>query len=137
MKPEAQFVAGLLLLLTVVPCNVYAGLFGPSNYDECVAKYTKNTESNTAVTVIAYACKNKFIEKVNSDYSDCVFDYVPSVVSDSAATIVANACKYKYIEKTRIKYANCILDEVPEVKTDRAATVTAHSCNNRYPGFFD
>ncbi|WP_419174384.1 hypothetical protein [Desulfosediminicola sp.] len=111
----------------------HAFIFGPSNYDECISEYTKEAESNRAVTIIAHACRYKFKEKGNQKYSDCIFDYAPGVLSDRAATIIAHACRYKYIERSRIKYANCILDEVPEVKTDRAATIVAHTCKNKYP----
>ncbi len=122
-----------ILILFVGHNSAFAWIFGPSNYDECISEYTKDTESNRAVTIIAFACKHKFKEKVKEKYADCIFDYVPGVLSDRAATIVAYACKFKYIENTRIKYANCILDEVPGVKTDRAATVVAYSCKNRHP----
>ena len=129
-----------IALITLMACNpAYAWFFEPSNYDECVSKYTKDTESNRAATIIAYACKNKYVEKVNREYAECIFNHVPGIVSDRAASIVAYACKYKFIENRRMDYANCVLDEVPEVKTDSAATVVAHSCDNRYPlpGFFD
>ena len=123
-----------MVLITLMACNpAYAWFFEPSNYDECVSKYTKDTESNDAVTVIAIACKNKYKDKVNRKYAECVFAHAPSIVSDRAAVIVAIACKKKFIENTRIEYANCVLGEVPEVKTDSAAVVVAHSCSNRYP----
>ena len=122
-----------ILILFVSYNSAFAWIFGPSNYDECISEYTKHTESDRAVTIIAYACKHKFKEKVKIKYADCIFDYVPRVMTDRAAIIIAYACKYKYIENTRIKYANCILDEVPGVKTDRAATVVAYSCKNKHP----
>ena len=124
----------VLLLLTLMVSNpAYAWFFEPSNYDECVSKYTKKTESSRAVTIIVYACKHKYKDRVKQEYADCIFDHASGVVSDRAATIVAYACKNKFIEKTRIEYANCVLDEVPGVMTDRAATVVAYSCKNRYP----
>lgn len=122
----------LLLLALMVSNPAYAWFFDPSNYDECVSKYTKETESSRAVTIIAYACKHKYKDRVKQEYADCIFDHASGVVSDRAATIVAYACKNKFIEKTRIEYANCVLDEVPGVMTDRAATVVAYSCKNRY-----
>lgn len=123
----------VIFILVASHNSAFAWIFGPSNYDECVTEYTKDAGSNRAVTVIVFACKYKFKEKVNKEYADCIFDHVPRVLSDRAATVIAFACKYKYIEDTKIDYANCILDEVPEVKTDRAATVVAYSCKNRYP----
>lgn len=123
-----------MALVVMLGCDsAHAWFFGPSNYDECLVEYSKDTESNRAVTIIAYACKHKFKENIMQAYAECIFDYVPGVVSDRAATIVSYACKYKHIENKRIKYANCILDEVPGVKTDRAASVVSYSCGDRYP----
>jgi hypothetical protein len=123
----------VMLFALMISNSANAWLFGPSNYDECVSKYTKDTESNRAVTIIAYACKYKYNENIKVKYAECIFEHVPGVVSDRAATIVAYACSNKFIENTEIEYADCVLDEVPEVKTDRAATVVAYSCKNRHP----
>lgn len=120
------------LVVLLEPGSASAWFFGPSNYDECVRKYTKNTESSTAVDVITYACDKKFNKKIDSDYADCVFNYVPGNVSDTAARVITYACVDKYIDNKYINYANCILDEVPGVKTDRAATVLTYSCKHRY-----
>lgn len=125
------FITVLTTLMAFSPA--YAGFFEPSNYNECLSKYPKDTESNRAVHLIAIACKYKYKENVNVEFAECIFDYAPDIVSDRAATIVGNACKFKFIENTNIDLANCLLDEVPEVKTDSAASAVAASCRNRYP----
>ena len=124
-------VAFTFLLLLSFPA--YAWIFGPSNYDECVAKYTKNTESDKAVKLIAIACRLKFKERENIEYADCLLKHVPGIVSDKAATIVQIACKLKHIEKRRVAFADCVLANVPEVKSNSAAAIITGSCNSRYP----
>jgi hypothetical protein len=42
-----------------------AGLFGPSNYDECVLDRMQGVKSDLAARVIIAACSNKFSSKKN------------------------------------------------------------------------
>lgn len=37
-----------------------AGLFGPSNYDDCVLEGVKNAKTDAAVSAVISACTNKF-----------------------------------------------------------------------------
>lgn len=37
-----------------------AGLFGPSNYDECVLDGVKDAKTDMAARLVAQACRNKF-----------------------------------------------------------------------------
>jgi len=39
-----------------------AGIFGPSNFDECVLQSMKGVTSDAAARIIARACRNKFPE---------------------------------------------------------------------------
>lgn len=43
--------------------NVYAGLFGPSNYEECLLENMKGVTSDEAANAIKYACATKYSEK--------------------------------------------------------------------------
>jgi len=45
----------------------YAGLFGPSNYEECVLENMKGIQSNTAAGAVMQACRKKFPQKVESN----------------------------------------------------------------------
>lgn len=38
----------------------HAGLFGPSNFDDCVLEGVKNAKTDTAVNAVMMACANKF-----------------------------------------------------------------------------
>lgn len=44
----------------MVPLTCYSGLFGPSNYEECVLENMKGVVSDQAARQIAHACYEKF-----------------------------------------------------------------------------
>jgi hypothetical protein len=54
----------LLVFLINLPINSYAGLFGPSNYDECALDVSKTAKTDMAVRVGLEACRSKFKQKV-------------------------------------------------------------------------
>lgn len=56
--------ATLVLSLIFGSGITQAGLFGPSNYDECVLEGIKDAKTETAARMVAQACRNKFPEKV-------------------------------------------------------------------------
>lgn len=51
---------GAGLLTTLLSMNANAGLFGPSNYDECVLDGVKDAKTEMAARLVAQACRNKF-----------------------------------------------------------------------------
>lgn len=48
------------LCLLTTPLTCYSGLFGPSNYEECVLENMKGVVSDQAARQIAHACYEKF-----------------------------------------------------------------------------
>lgn len=61
-----MFYLRLLLIsafLTLYSNNLYAGLFGPSNYDECLLENLKGVNNNHAVALITQSCQDKFLKK--------------------------------------------------------------------------
>ena len=48
----------LTFLMTISPAH--AGVFGPSNFDECILDKMQGVTSNTAASAIWLACRNKF-----------------------------------------------------------------------------
>jgi hypothetical protein len=52
-----------LLFLSSVSLS-HAGLFGPSNYEECVLENVKTAQTNRAVSVVMRMCQDKFPQKV-------------------------------------------------------------------------
>jgi len=46
-----------------VPVSVLAGLFGPSDYDECILDSMKGVTSDKAALLIRRACGNKFADE--------------------------------------------------------------------------
>lgn len=50
----------LLLLALLGPSASYGGLFGPSNYDECITDSMKGVSSDVAARAIIESCRNLF-----------------------------------------------------------------------------
>lgn len=65
--PFIRYAASISLLTSVWISPVYAGLFGPSNYEECVLENMKGIQSNTAAGAIMQVCRKKFPQKVESN----------------------------------------------------------------------
>ena len=53
----------LFLAAVLFSNSSHAGLFGPSNYEECIIKEAKNAKTEAAVSVIRQACMKKFPTK--------------------------------------------------------------------------
>ena len=50
----------LIILFFSLTKNGHAGLFGPSNYDECILENTKGIASDDAANLVRQACRDKF-----------------------------------------------------------------------------
>lgn len=50
----------LLILISSTPLPVFAGWFGPSNYDECILESMKGVTSDKAAILIERSCRKKF-----------------------------------------------------------------------------
>jgi len=48
------------ILLTLLSVNSYGGIFGPSNYEECVLDGLKNTKTESSVYLLRQTCQQKF-----------------------------------------------------------------------------
>lgn len=63
--------SGMLALSLLCATGVaQAGLFGPSNYDECVLDGVKDAKTETAARMVAQACRNKFPMKTSPPVTD-------------------------------------------------------------------
>ena len=55
----------ITILLFLLPASLsHAGLFGPSNYEECVLENVKTAQTKESVGVVVMMCQDKFPEKV-------------------------------------------------------------------------
>jgi hypothetical protein len=52
-----------LMMLAVMSSPAAAGLFGPSNYDECVLTNLKGVSSDMGARMVAAACARQFPDK--------------------------------------------------------------------------
>lgn len=57
------FLVAALFTVFLIPNISYAGLFGPSNYDECILDSMKGVTNDKAAISIRNACWNKFPSK--------------------------------------------------------------------------
>jgi hypothetical protein len=62
-----HFVFMSLLMMFGCSLPAVAGLFGPSNYEECVLENMKGIQSNTAAGAVMQACRKKFPQKIESN----------------------------------------------------------------------
>lgn len=63
----------IFLLFFLMQSNAYAGwLWGPDNFEECVAENIKTVSSETAAQAINMACRGLFPEKKYKNYEECV-----------------------------------------------------------------
>ena len=55
----------ITILLFLLPVSLsHAGLFGPSNYEECVLENVKTAQTDRAVSAVMLMCQDKFPKKV-------------------------------------------------------------------------
>lgn len=59
----------LFALILVLCTTANAGLFGPSNFEECILDQMKNIKSDSAADAVTYACRIKFPPKETSTYT--------------------------------------------------------------------
>ncbi len=50
----------IMLLFVMLNSSTYAGIFGPSNYEDCVLQGLKEAKTETAVYVLKEMCASKF-----------------------------------------------------------------------------
>jgi hypothetical protein len=62
-KPRNPVIKASCIALLLAVTNSHAGLFGASNYDECVLDSMKGVTSDVAARAIMKSCKDKFAAK--------------------------------------------------------------------------
>ncbi|MCX5719255.1 MAG: hypothetical protein NT055_04690, partial [Nitrospirae bacterium] len=126
--------------------NVYAGwLWGPNNFEECVAENIKTTSSETAAKAINMACRGLFPEKKYKTFEHCVNEkqnekrlqeleeqrdnvlFRTSVFIDPASD-----CRTYFPTAETKKYYKCLLKDMKGVSTDTAAKVIINNCRKKY-----
>lgn len=53
----------VILISLLLTLSAQAGMFGPSNYDECIAESMKGVTSDVAARAIIKSCRDRFPEK--------------------------------------------------------------------------
>lgn len=97
----------LLGMLTIIwPAIAFSGLFGPSNYWECILDEMPGVKNDLAAIEVIKKCRKKFpnssnIEKKTSFFvtktaGDCVLEYGSDVSSPRGAKLVRAACYRLY-----------------------------------------
>ena len=129
------FIHGVLILLFVFVLysqDTHAGwLFGPDNFEECIAKYQKQAASDLAARAIHMACDKKFVQKVDKRYADCILQHIGNTRSDLGVRAIVGACSNLYITNEDIEYSMCILKNMPGIEVDIAARSIAESCGRK------
>lgn len=94
-----------ILSLLMVP-NSYAGLFGPSNYDECVLDGIKSAKTDSAVQLLHKVCANKFPTNKNqpSFVKDCTVTWSNNQFTKGKPYIMSNYVGIAFPNSTSIAY---------------------------------
>lgn len=75
-----------------LPCKK-PSLFGPSTYQECLEKYTKQQKSTFAAKALQGTCYDEFEKCGNDDvFYECVRNGLDGVETDAAAKAIYGAC---------------------------------------------
>ena len=105
-KTSLPIIALLLSLFSLYADNAYAGIFGPSNYWECILENIPGTQNDGAAYAIIRKCKNDFdkgsyVEKSSSWFGpktrdECIIKYGKNVSGDLPGELLEDACNKLY-----------------------------------------
>lgn len=93
----------ICLLTSIWISPVYAGLFGPSNYEECVLENMKGIQSNTAAGAVMQACRKKF-PVAPAPTSESASIYLFSMLNKSSTPELVAAITKLSITKTQVDH---------------------------------
>jgi len=96
--------------LFLIPFNAYAGMFGPSNFWECILDEMPGVKNDAVAIAIQGKCRKKFpttanyiteIKKKSSVFgpktaNECVIKYAENVSSQRGAGLIRSACYRLY-----------------------------------------
>lgn len=81
--------------------NLYAGWFGPSNYEECVEDNIKKVSSEFAARAILLSCRALFddpwLSQDQKKYHNCILKNMKGVSTDVAARVIMQNCRKKFL----------------------------------------
>jgi hypothetical protein len=97
----------LTLILAGIPSISYAGLFGPSNYAECILKHMPSTTTQQEAVVARKICLDDFpneytgVKKADSFFGnmtriECYQKYLRALNSPGAKLEIRRACNVLY-----------------------------------------
>ena len=104
MKRSVYYLA--IALAVLLPINTFAGVFGPSNYWECILDEMPGVKNDPAAIEVIKKCRNDFsitseVEKKLSIFGvktagECVLKYGRDISSPQGAKFVQAACYRLY-----------------------------------------
>ena len=94
----------------LIPLNASAGMFGPSNYWECILDEMPGVKNDTVAIAIVRKCQKKFPSTANrtietkkksllfgpKTFNECVIKYAENVTSPTGSTVIRRACYVLY-----------------------------------------
>jgi hypothetical protein len=86
----------LVVMISGSTLNVVcAGLFGSSNYDECILDNIKSVKSDHAVKLVVAACRSKFPVNINSNYVKELTNSVVAKIEGKSNILNESIAKYE------------------------------------------
>lgn len=99
-----KYLTALVVLL--LPISAFAGLFGPSNYWECILEEMPGVKNDPSAIEVIRKCRKEFpttseVEKKSpiigiKTSGECVLEYAKDVSSPRGAKLIRAACYRLY-----------------------------------------
>ena len=117
----------------------YSGLFGPSNYDECIIESMKGVKSDLAAAAVMKACMNKFPSKKSPTFTPSPIKKKTPPELDSngmkVCRVISENGNWSFVTKERLsKLKNVKQLAVTTSEGEKITWVTPSDYDARMPG---
>lgn len=133
-------------LFLLMQSNAYAEwLWGPNNFEECVAENIKTVSSETAAKAITMACRGLFPERQYKTYEQCVNEKQnekavreleeqrENILFRTSVFINPESyCRTYFPTDETKRYYKCLLKNMKGVSTDTATRVIISNCRKKH-----
>ncbi len=91
----------------------FAGLFGPSNYDECVLDGIKSAKTDSAIQLLHRVCENKFPSNKNQStlVKDCTVTWSNNQFIKGKPYVMSNYVGIAFTNSTSVAYLPANMDK--------------------------
>ena len=117
--------------VTLFCASARAGFFGPTNYNECILKYAKGSQNQTATALIMNACDDKFSKTAKSNgqknvgYDDCILRHMKGTKDTAAAGLIMISCDDEHPSTSHATHSKTAREESSKLPPNRNSELPA------------